>query len=136
MPILFYPQDGDLANSPIPAKLEVLLEAAERYKAAILDTAPKPIVAPTGENHKKISIPREITNVFNWEEMAKLLKEIRELPEGNTATKLSKADRLAKLAEIYEVLRGAKMPKLEAVRLALMNEANQLRSGSGASQVA
>jgi hypothetical protein len=32
------------------------------------------------------------------------------------------------LASVYEVLRAARMPKLEAVRMALMNEATQLRS--------
>ena len=41
--------------------------------------------------------------------------------------KLAKADHLKKLAEVYEVLRAARMPKLEAVRLALMNESMQLR---------
>jgi hypothetical protein len=54
------------------------------------------------------------------------------LPEHNQASRLTKAGYLAKLAEVYEVLRGAKMPKLEAVRLALINEANQLKSASAA----
>lgn len=133
MPITFYPHEGELSNSTIQTKLEVLLEAAERYKGIILDVNTAKTAPAEG---KKILTPRDMTAAFNWDEIAKLLKEIRELPEANPANKLSKADRLSKLAEIYEVLRAAKMPKLEAVRLALMNEANQLRSGSGASQVA
>ncbi len=42
---------------------------------------------------------------------------------------------LTKHADVYEVLRGAKMSKLEAVRLALISEAAQLKGGTpGASQ--
>lgn len=144
MPVTFYPHEDDLENSSIQEKIEALMEAAERYKAIILDAggkaagaaAPAPVPAAPGAAPpaaKKRATPKDITAAFNWEEIAKLLRQIRELPEVNQASKLSKADQLVKLAEIYEVLRAAKMPKLEAVRLALMNEANQLR---GSTQVA
>lgn len=129
MPIVFYPHEDDLENSSLQEKLEVILDAAERYKAIVLDVASTPKAAA---DPKKRVTPKDLTAVFNWDEIAKLLKQIRELPESTTNNKIIKADRLTKLAEIYEVLRAAKMPKLEAVRLALMNEATQLRAGTGA----
>ncbi len=127
MTITFYPHEDELENSSMQEKLEILLEAAERYKAIVLDIKNIP---KTEENSKKRQTPREITAAYNWEEITKLLREIRELPEANPISKASKAQSLMKLAEIYEVLRGAKMPKLEAVRIALSTEANQLMRGS------
>lgn len=126
MPITFYPHEDDLSVSAMADKLEALLEAAERYKAVVLDASAKPV-----DNSKKRLTPRDLTVAYNWGEIAKLLKEIRELPEATPANKVSKAGYLAKLAEVYEVLRGAKMAKLEAVRIALINEANQLRASGG-----
>jgi hypothetical protein len=123
VPLTFYPHEDDLQTSSIQERVEALLEAAQRYKAAILETQAKP--AEPGA--KKRITPRDLTAAYNWEEIAKLLKTIRELPELNQPAKVNKAENLKKLAEIYEVLRAAKMPKLEAVRLALMNEANQLK---------
>ena len=96
--------------------------------------AAKSIETP-GAVSAKLAVPREMTHAFNWQEVARMLREIREMPEANQSSRVSKADHLTKLAEIYEILRAAKMPKLEAVRLALMNEANHLR-GSSSSQVA
>lgn len=134
MSIIFYPHEDELESSTVAERLEVLLEAAGRYKAIVLDIANKEAAAGKSA---KLNTPRDIAHSFNWSEMARLLQEIRELPESSQAHKLSKADRLNKLAEIYEVLRGAKMTKLEAVRLALVNEAKQLQAGNGgASQVA
>ncbi len=52
-----------------------------------------------------------------------VLREVREMPEADRSARIAKADLLTKLAEIYEVLRAAKMPRLEAVRIALMSEA-------------
>lgn len=124
MAITFYPPLGEFESSALPQKLEVLLDSAQNYKAIILDLVAKGVDLPaTG---KRIS-PRDLTHAYNWEEIAKALTEIRELSESTAANKLQKADYLSKLAEIYEVLRSAKMPKLEAVRIALMNEAAQLR---------
>lgn len=128
---MFYPHEDELTTSTIDQKLEVLLESAQRYKAIVLETVGK--VADSSGEKKRMS-PRDITYAFNWEEIAKLLRQLRELPEANSSAKLAKASKIKKLAEIYEVLRAAKMPKLEAVRIALMNESSQLASGG--SQVA
>jgi hypothetical protein len=135
MPVSFYPHDEDVQSGSIQEKLEILMEAAERFKAAVLDAGSIIIVREKEGEDKKRLTPREIAVAFNWQEIAKILREIRELPETTPIAKASKADRLRRLAEIYEVLRGAKMPKLEAVRIALMNESNQLR-GAGSPQVA
>jgi hypothetical protein len=129
MPLIFYPHEDDLETSSLEEKLEVLLDASERYKAAILDAMTKTPVAVVDSS--KRSVPKDTAVAFNWEEIARVLTEIRQLPEANAANKIAKADKLAKLAEIYEVLRAAKMPKLEAVRLALVNEAGQLRGSAG-----
>ncbi|OGT69531.1 MAG: hypothetical protein A3J38_06500 [Gammaproteobacteria bacterium RIFCSPHIGHO2_12_FULL_45_9] len=133
MPIIFYPQEEDVnQKSTIDERLEMLAEAAQRYKAVIMDLAAKAEANPTEK--KKGFIPSEMAAAYNWDAIARLLREIREMPENVATNKSAKADKLAKLAEIYEVLRAAKMPKLEAVRLALINEANQVRGG--AAQVA
>lgn len=131
MPLTFYPHEGDMEILSQSDKLDVLLDGAERFKSVVLDAAAK--TAEATPDPKKRSVPREIQYAFNWEELAKMLREIRELPENNQPNRLTKAERLTKLAEVYEVLRGAKMAKLEAVRLALVNEAGQLRSGSSTS---
>lgn len=127
MAIVFYPHVGELESSGVDEKLEVLLEAAERYKAVVLDITTNQVAVAVGETRRMM--PKDLTHVFNWEDIAKLLREIRDMPEGNHQSKANKAEKLARLAEIYEVLRGARMPKLEAVRIALTNEANQLRAG-------
>jgi hypothetical protein len=127
MPLSFYPHDEDIGMSSINDRLEILMNAAERYKAIIMDA--KSVYAD-GDAEKKVT-PKDLKVAFNWQELAKVLREIREQPEGNVSSRALKADQLTKLAEIYEVLRAAKMPKLEAVRMALMNEANQLRAGGG-----
>lgn len=131
MAITFYPHEDDLSTGSVQEKLEVLLSAAERFKAVILDATTK--TSEVDLDPKKRMIPREMSHAFNWEELAKLLRVLRDLPEVNQASRLEKATKLTKLAEVYEVLRGAKMPKLEAVRLALVNEANQLRSSKSTS---
>jgi len=139
MALIFYPHEDELESSTVQQRLEVLLEAAGRFKAVILDQASKEAVAATTQSGvpRKLGTPRDIAHAFNWTEIARLLQEIRELPESNPTYKIVKAERLTKLAEVYEVLRGAKMTKLEAVRLALVNEAKQLQAGNGnATQVA
>lgn len=127
MPILFYPQEDELTTSTIDQKLEVLLESAQRYKAIVLDNSQKQ--ESVSSTDKKRASPRDLTYAYNWEEVAKVLREIRELPESSPSSRLDKSSKLKKLAEIYEVLRAAKMPKLEAVRIALMNESKQLGAG-------
>ena len=128
MPITFYPHEEDISVGTVKEKLEILLAAAERYKAAILDTTGK-----TSEPGSEIKIriaPKEIAHAFQWQEIALVLRQIRDLPENNQPNRITKIEHLTKLAEVYEMLRAAKMPKLEAVRLALINEANHLRSTS------
>ena len=126
MAIMFYPHEEDIESSALPARLELLMIGAERYKSIVLETAAKSAEVPV--DPKKRNVPRELPYAYNWQELSKLLRELRELPEQNPAARITKSNHLAKLAEIYEVLRSAKMPKLEAVRLALINEANQLKS--------
>jgi hypothetical protein len=129
MPVSFFPHDEDVQLGSIVERLEILMEAAERYKSAVLDTSA--VAAPVekkeeeGTGPKRLT-PRELKAAYNWQEIARIMREIRELPESNPAAKQSKSARLLRLAEIYEVLRGAKMPKLEAVRMALSNEAEQI----------
>jgi hypothetical protein len=129
MPIIFYPYEDDLKksiNSTIAEKIEILLEAAERFKAYMLD----PANAASSKVSAHHAAPSEIKIAYNWDGLASVLRDVREMPEGNATDKRLKADHLLKLAEVYEVLRAAKMQKLEAVRLALVTEANQLRGGS------
>lgn len=136
MPLTFYPHPDDTQKGTVEQRVEVLMDAAERYRTVMLDMSAKPDVVA-----KKISLPKDQTAALHWDEIASVLRQIRELPEGNTAERARKATLLVKLSEIYEVLRAAKMPKLEAVRLALISEANHLGGGTkvgggGASQVA
>ena len=41
MSVTFYPHEDDLDVSSVQEKLEVLLDAAERYKSAVLDEGAK-----------------------------------------------------------------------------------------------
>lgn len=126
MPLTFYPHPDDTQKGTLEEKIEILMEASERYKAFVLDVKPEAEV-----DLKKRMVPRDQKVAFNWEEIARVLHQIRELPESTKSDKLKKADILTKLAEVYEVLRAAKMSKLEAVRLALIGEASQLRGSAG-----
>ena len=131
MPITFYPHIDETLGT-LSERIDVLMDFAQRYKAVVLDTAAKAPVA--GLEAKRIA-PKDQTVAYNWDEIASVLREAREQPEATKPDRLRKAEYLSKLAEVYEVLRAARMSKLEAVRLALMTEANQLRGGSS-SQVA
>lgn len=122
MALTFYPHPDDVYKGSLTERVELFMEAAERYKAAVLGIATPAV--PVDE--KKRLTPRDQTIAFNWEGIARILRDIREMPEINKSDKLRKGELLTKLAEIYEVLRAAKMSKLEAVRLALISEANQL----------
>jgi hypothetical protein len=122
MPVTFFPHGDDLEGTSLQERLDALMEAAERYKAVVME-----VKVTTPAETKKGMTPREMNIAYNWQEIAKVLREIRELPESSVPNKARKADQLARLGEIYEVLRAAKMPKLEAVRIALLNEAKQLR---------
>lgn len=124
MPLSFYPHSDDLQNGTFEQRLELLSEAAERYKAVITDLSNK----PADDSAKRVIMmtPRDQEAAFNWEEIARILREIREMPEIDKTDKKRKGTLLRRLAEIYEILRAAKMPKLEAVRLALISEATHL----------
>lgn len=128
MSLVFYPQVIEGASlGTIDEQIELLLEGAQRYKAVILDTSAK-----EGQV-KAINAPKDVAVSYNWDLVAAVLREVREMPEGKREDRTTKADRLMKLAEIYEILRSAKMARLEAVRLALTSEAGHLRGGSSAS---
>ena len=128
MPINFFPYEEDLkkdVNTPMDEKIEILLEAAERFKATVTD----PSNVLVTEN-KQGTVPSDLKVAYNWDGLSQVLSEVRQMTEANPSEKRIKSDRLLKLAEVYEVLRAAKMQKLEAVRLALVNEANQLRGAT------
>jgi hypothetical protein len=131
MPVSFFPHDEDVQLGTIAERLEILMEAAERFKSTVLEMGASPAVVAKDETGAiKRLTPRELKAAYNWQEIARIMREIREMPESNQGAKSSKADRLTRLAEIYEVLRGAKMPKLEAVRIALTNEADTMRGSA------
>lgn len=129
MPLIFYPHSEDTQKGALSDRIEVLMEAAERYKAYVLDLSAQQAEQSVSEQEtSKKMVPRELAVAFNWEEIARVLREVRESSEASKADKTKKSALLKKLAEVYEVLRGAKMPKLEAVRLALISEANHLNT--------
>lgn len=130
MAIIFYPHLEDAEKGTLEERIDVLMEGAQRFKAIVLDESAKP---PTDTS--KRMMPRDQTAAYNWEEIARILRLIRELPEATKPEKTKKGNLLAKLAEVYEVLRSAKMSKLEAVRLALVSEASHL-GANPSSQVA
>jgi hypothetical protein len=128
MALTFYPHSDDAQKGTLDERVDVLMDAAQRYKAVILDLYNKE--NPEDILKKRQTVPRDMVAAFNWEEIARVLREVREMAEIAKSDKVKKSELLAELAEVYEVLRAAKMPKLEAVRLALISEANQLRGGS------
>lgn len=127
MPLIFYPHHDDTQKGTVRERIDVLMEAAERYKAVITDTVSQVAVEEAGT--RKRMAPRDLAVAFNWEEIARVLREIREMPEVSKNDRAIKGELLQKLAEVYEVLRAARMSKLEAVRLALIGEANHLGAG-------
>lgn len=125
MPMMFYPHTEDAKRGSIREQIDMLMDAAERYRVAIQDLSSKP-ESVTG---KRLA-PKDMAAAYNWEAIASVLRDIREMPEASKDDRVKKAEMLTKLAEIYEVLRSAKMSKLEAVRLALIGEANHLQGGA------
>jgi len=125
MSIRFYPSVDDSNKGTAEDRIEVLASAALEYKALVLDAGVRASELLDAEG----LTPRDFTAAFNWEELTGVLHFIREMPEANESEKSRKASLLTNLAEVYETLRSAKMPKLEAVRLALASEAKQLGGG-------
>jgi len=126
MPLTFIPHSDDTEKGSLEDRMDVLRDAAERYRAAAMDV----VAVQVDHASVKLMTPRDMKVAYNWEEISRILREVRELPELNSADKARKVMLLTKLAEVYEVLRSAKMSKLEAVRLALISEAAQLRGGA------
>ena len=133
MTLTFYPHSEDAQKGSIEDRVEVLMDGAIRYKAAILDLTEK---RAQSEDAQKSSdrhmVPRDQPVAYNWDEIAIVLREVRGLATSKQNERVRKEKLLSKLAEIYEVLRDAKMTKLESVRLVLVGEASQLREGSSA----
>ncbi|OGT55204.1 MAG: hypothetical protein A3F43_04680 [Gammaproteobacteria bacterium RIFCSPHIGHO2_12_FULL_42_10] len=135
MSLVFYPHIEDSNKGSLEDRIEMLIVAADKFKAVTLDVStkaePAPI-SPDGDPNKKNTIaPRDLQAAYNWAEIAAVLREVREILEVSPEGKARKGRLLTKLSEIYEVLRGAKMPKLEAVRLALVGEKTQVLGSSG-----
>lgn len=136
MSVKFYPSIEDAASShnlnySLEDRIELLSNAAEKFKAEVMDAPARPVL----EDDREFA-PKDIPVAFNWSEIAKMLVNVRDLPESDDKAKHYKAHMLKKLAEIYEVLRAARMSKLEAVRLALITEANQLKGDAKSPNVA
>ena len=123
MPLLFYPSLEDAMKGTLSERIEALMEGAEKYKAIMLDDSNKVL-------ETKHMTPKEQVAAYNWEEIARVLREVREHPEGSKADKKKKSEMLKKLSEVYEVLRAARMSKLEAVRIALISESNHLQGSN------
>lgn len=124
MSLIFFPHTEDTLKGSLDEKIATLMDSAERFKAVVLDDAKKGIEV-------KRMVPREQVAAYNWEEIARVLREVREMPEGTKTDKAKKASLLTKLSEVYEVLRAAKMSKLEAVRIALISESTHLQGNAG-----
>lgn len=124
MPLTFYPHAEDTQRGTLREQIDLLMDGAERYRVAVQDLSTKP------DDPSRRMAPKDMQAAFNWEAIAAVLRDIRDMPESNKDERMKKAELLNKLAEVYEVLRSAKMSKLEAVRLALIGEANHLQSGN------
>lgn len=124
MPLTFYPHAEDTQRGTLREQIDLLMDGAERYRVAVQDLSAKP------DDPTRRMAPKDMQAAFNWEAIASVLRDIRDMPESNKDERMKKAELLNKLAEVYEVLRSAKMSKLEAVRLALIGEANHLQSGN------
>lgn len=128
MALTFYPPVDDTNLGTLDERIEHLMDSAQLFKAAVLDSAPPDAFL------KPVMIPRDQKVSFNWEEMVMVLRLVREHAEASRNDRARKAELLTKLSGIYEVLRAARMPKLEAVRLALITEANHLRGTNSSPQ--
>lgn len=111
MTLKFYPASDELPIK-LADKVKFLLQAANDFKKVVEG------------NNIKPTVPRELIAAYNWHELAKVLSEIRDLPESEISEKQLKSKLLHDLAKLYTVLSEAKMSKLEAVRLALLGEAS------------
>lgn len=116
MTLKFYPCKAELQGT-LADRVKILIQAANNFKKIVYTS----IVKPT--------VPREINASYNWQELARVLTEIRNLPENDMDEKQFKSKLLLELANLYSVLSEAKMSKLEAVRLALLGEVKTVVRG-------
>lgn len=122
MSLVFHPTSNKLNQGTLEERLDCLKKGASEFKEITNNTMPELLQ----KNHHA-RVPREQICAFNWDAIAKLLREIRALSENLTSEKEKKAKLLLMLAEIYAILRDARMNKLEAVHVALKSEAMQLQ---------
>lgn len=116
MTLKFYPAHDEIRGS-LEDKVILLMQAAKNFKKVANENEIKPIV------------PRELNAAYNWQGAARVIAEIRDLPENVLTEKQYKCKLLLELADVYLILSEAKMAKLEAVRLALIGEANIITRG-------
>ncbi|HVE45105.1 MAG TPA: hypothetical protein VNC84_08280 [Gammaproteobacteria bacterium] len=123
--LVFYPSPEDCGYGTLQERLSIVSNAAEQYRSAVLGGS---LVPGATAEPPKYETPREQTVAFNWETIACLYREIHALTEATYSDKQEKADLLMQLSETYEVLRAAKMPRLEKISSVLAAEANQLKA--------
>ncbi len=114
MAISFMPK-SDACKGDLTQRLALIMDAALQYKT---------LMGQAEESLKKT--PGDIKISFNWVLMGKLFKEIQELPENSAESKFVKVKQIKRLIDVYEVLRQAKMAKLESVKTLLLSEIRQL----------
>lgn len=125
MTLIFYPNEDVVersSRSSIRDKIGILLDAAAKYKAYVLNQV----------NAKKalhFAKPVLQQSTFNWDFIVQVMRDIYDLPEEELAERQIKSDSLLKLSEVYSVLRSARMPKLENTRVALFQYAHKLING-------
>ena len=87
MALTFYPHEDDAERGSHAERINILLEAAERYKAAVLES--KPAVAPEGATPEEVAdkrtTPNDFMHAYNWSTIAGILEEVRSLPEGSSS---------------------------------------------------
>lgn len=121
MSLIFYPTSNKVNQGSLEERLDCLKAGASEFKEITINTTPELL-----QKTHHVRTPREQKVAYNWDAISKVLREIRALTENVEAEKEKKATLLLTLADIYAILRDARMSKLEAVRVALKSEAMQL----------
>jgi len=121
---MFYPAEGDISSGDLTERIEEMLGSAQQFRAVILDKTHSSTAATTTGFFLKFNVkkPCDIEEAFNWDELSRLLREIKELDELSQEHKTEKVQHLNQMVEIYEVLKGAKKPKLADVITEMQKE--------------
>jgi hypothetical protein len=122
MALIFYPSDDrcvDFNKMSYRDRIATVRESAERYRDHILAQIKE-------QNSISCARPSLLQAAYNWDIIATLINEVRQMPEATELNKAGKAGYLKELAEVYATLRSARMPKLEITRLELCQEAEKL----------